>query len=67
MDKGRVSVSEAAILVDADPDEEEAVIVTPFDRFALQGFRFGLSDLWATPWKPLRASRVLHRAAIPFA
>jgi len=35
---GWCRVSEVTILVDADADEQEAVLVTPFNRLALEGF-----------------------------
>jgi len=50
MDKGWVGIPEASILV--DPGEQEAVLVTPFNRFALQGFWIDLSAFSSTPWKP---------------
>ena len=52
MHKGWIRVSEAWIPVDADTDEQEAVLVTPFNRFALRGRRFGLFDFSEMPLKP---------------
>jgi hypothetical protein len=52
MDKGWVSFLASAILIEADSDEREAVVLTPFNRFTLQGFGLGLCDFSATPWKP---------------
>jgi hypothetical protein len=49
MDEGRVSTSATSVPVDADADEREAALETPFNRFALQGFWLGFSA--STPWK----------------
>src|SRR5437016_3665033 len=52
MDKGCVSASAASIRVDANSDEQEDVLATPFNRFAWQRCCPGLSDFSATPWEP---------------
>ena len=41
-------ISEAPILIHADPDEKESVLVT----CDLQSFQVGLSHFSATTWKP---------------
>ena len=64
MHKGWVRVSKAWILVDADPDEQEAVLVTPFNRFALQRFRYGLFDFSVMRWKPFSSDKSVVLACL---
>ena len=59
MHKGWYRFSEAPILVDADPDEKEGILVT----CDLQGFRVGLTDFPTSPWKPLSSEQSVALAS----
>jgi hypothetical protein len=49
LDKAWGRLSASLIPVDADPEEQKAVLVT----FVLQDFRLGLTDFSATLWESL--------------